>query len=192
MVDAVIRPAVPADLKAVAEINAHYVTHTVITFEETPPVVADWERKLADLAERGLPFLVADAGGAGGGAGSGVGSGVGSGTAGGVGGGVVGYAYAGPWRSKPAYRHTVEDSIYLAPGHTGRGLGAALLGELVTRAAAAGMRRMIAVIADAGDDRSMALHRRFGFTEAGRLAEVGYKHGRWIDTTLMQRALNAT
>ncbi|MGP3912911.1 GNAT family N-acetyltransferase [Nonomuraea sp. 10N515B] len=163
---AVIRPAVPADLKAVAEINAHYVTNTVITFEETPPALDDWHRKLADLTDRGLPFLVAD-----------------------VSGEVAGYAYAGPWRPKPAYRNTVEDTIYLSPEHTGRGLGGALLGELVTRSIAAGMRRMIAVIADAGDDRSIELHRRFGFTEAGRLTEVGYKHGRWIDTTLMQRAL---
>ncbi|MDP4509705.1 GNAT family N-acetyltransferase [Nonomuraea turcica] len=165
---AVIRPAVPADLKAVAEINAHYVTNTVITFEETPPTVDDWHRRLADLTDRGLPFLVAD-----------------------VSGEVAGYAYAGPWRPKPAYRNTVEDTIYLSPEHTGRGLGGALLGELVTRSIAAGMRRMIAVIADAdaGDDRSIELHRRFGFAEAGRLTEVGYKHGRWIDTTLMQRAL---
>ncbi|MGP3962039.1 GNAT family N-acetyltransferase [Nonomuraea sp. 3N208] len=163
---ALIRPAVPADLKAVAEINAHYVTNTVITFEETPPTVDDWHRKLADLTARGLPFLVAD-----------------------VSGEVAGYAHAGPWRPKPAYRNTVEDTIYLSPEHTGRGLGGGLLAELVTRSIEAGMRRMIAVIADAGDDRSIALHRRFGFTEAGRLTEVGYKHGRWIDTTLMQRAL---
>ncbi|WP_241564524.1 GNAT family N-acetyltransferase [Nonomuraea polychroma] len=163
---AVIRPAVPADLKAVAEINAHYVTNTVITFEETPPTVEDWQHKLADLTGRGLPFLVADLSGE-----------------------VAGYAYAGPWRPKPAYRNTVEDTIYLSPAYTGRGLGGALLGELVTRSIAAGMRRMIAVIAGAGDDRSIELHRRFGFTEAGRLTEVGYKHGRWIDTTLMQRAL---
>ncbi|MGI5285708.1 N-acetyltransferase family protein [Nonomuraea polychroma] len=163
---AVIRPAVPADLKAVAEINTHYVTNTVITFEETPPTVDDWHHRLAELTGRGLPFLVADLSGE-----------------------VAGYAYAGPWRPKPAYRNTVEDTIYLSPAHTGRGLGGALLGELVTGSIAAGMRRMIAVIADAGDDRSIELHRRFGFTEAGRLTEVGYKHGRWIDTTLMQRAL---
>ncbi|TMR20954.1 N-acetyltransferase family protein [Nonomuraea turkmeniaca] len=163
---AVIRPAVPADLKAVAEINAHYVTNTVITFEETPPTVDDWHRKLADLTGRGLPFLIADLSGE-----------------------VAGYAYVGPWRPKPAYRNTVEDTIYLSPEHTGRGLGGALLGELVSRSIAAGPRRMIAVIADTGDGHSIALHRRFGFTEAGRLTEVGYKHGRWIDTTLMQRPL---
>ncbi|MEV0626238.1 GNAT family N-acetyltransferase [Nonomuraea wenchangensis] len=164
--DAVIRAAVPADLAAVTAINAHYVANTVITFEETPPTVADWQARLADLTARGFPFLVAE-----------------------VGGEVAGYAYAGPWRPKPAYRHTVEDSIYLAPGHSGRGLGGALLGALIDGATAAGLRRMIAVIADAGDDRSIALHRRHGFTEAGRLTEVGFKLGRWVDTTLMERPL---
>lgn len=164
--DAVIRPAVSADLAAVTAINAHYVANTVITFEETPPTVADWQARLADLTARGFPFLVAE-----------------------VGGEVAGYAYAGPWRPKPAYRHTVEDSIYLAPGHSGRGLGGALLGALIDGATAAGLRRMIAVIADAGDDRSIALHRRHGFTEAGRLTEVGFKLGRWVDTTLMERPL---
>ncbi|MEU4508639.1 N-acetyltransferase family protein [Nonomuraea wenchangensis] len=164
--DAVVRAAVPADLAAVTAINAHYVAHTVITFEETPPTVADWQARLADLTARGFPFLVAD-----------------------VGGEIAGYAYAGPWRPKPAYRHTVEDSIYLAPGHVGRGLGNALLAALIDGATAAGLRRMIAVIADAGDDRSIALHRRHGFTEAGRLTEVGFKLGRWVDTTLMERPL---
>ncbi|MFH8369286.1 GNAT family N-acetyltransferase [Streptomyces sp. NPDC018031] len=162
-----VRPAVPGDLPAVAGINTHYVTHTVATFDETPPTLADWERRLADLTGQGLPFLVAELRGE-----------------------VAGYAYAGPWRPKPAYRHTVEDTIYLAPHHTGRGLGSALLAPLVERAAAAGRRQMVAVIADApGSDASAALHRRFGFTEAGRLARVGHKHGRWIDTVLMQRAL---
>ncbi|MEV4111595.1 N-acetyltransferase family protein [Nonomuraea sp. NPDC049695] len=164
--DAVIRPAVPADLQAVAEIFAYYVSHTTITFEQTPPAVAEWQRRLDDLAGQGLPFLVAE-----------------------LDGDVAGYAYAGPWRPKPAYRHTVEDSIYLAPDQRGRGLGGALLDALLTRCARAGMRQMIAVIADTGSPASTALHKRFGFAHAGRLNSVGYKHGRWIDTTLMQRAL---
>lgn len=164
--DATIRPATPGDLAAVAEIYAHYVTETVITFDQAPPAVADWRRRLDELAARGLPFLVADVSGA-----------------------VAGYAYAGQWRPKPAYRYTVEDSIYLAPGSTGRGLGGALLGPLLTRCARAGMREVIAVIADTGSDASAALHRRFGFTDAGRLARVGYKHGRAVDTVLMQRTL---
>ncbi len=164
-----IRPAAPADLDAVAEIYAHYVRHTVATFEETPPTVAAWRRRLDDLAAQGLPFLVAD-----------------------LSGGVAGYAYAAPWRPRPAYRHTVEDSIYLAPDRTGHGLGGALLGPLVAACARARVRQMIAVVADTGAGASVALHHRFGFTEAGRLTAVGFKHGRWIDTLLLQRALGDT
>ncbi|MET8604379.1 N-acetyltransferase family protein [Streptomyces rubiginosohelvolus] len=161
----VIRPAVPADLDAVAEIYTYYVRHTLITFEENPPPVAAWHQRL-DVAARNLPFLVAELSGE-----------------------VVGYAYAAPWRPKPAYRHTVENSIYLAPGRTGRGLGGALLEALLAACAGTHVRQMIAVIADAGTDTSAALHRRYGFTDAGRLAAVGYKHDRWIDTLLMQRRL---
>jgi L-amino acid N-acyltransferase YncA len=162
----VIRPAVPADLKVVAEIFTHYVAHTVITFEQTPPTMSEWQQRLDHLAGQGLPFLVAEAAGE-----------------------VAGYAYAGPWRPKPAYRYTVENSIYLDPDRTGQGLGSALLGALLTRCTQAGMRQMIAVIADTGNDASAALHRRFGFTHTGRLTDVGYKHNCWIDTVLMQRAL---
>ncbi|MCO6005647.1 GNAT family N-acetyltransferase [Actinoallomurus purpureus] len=161
-----IRAAAPADLGTVADIYAHYVRDTVITFDETPPAVADWRRRLDDLTGRGLPFLVAE-----------------------VAGEPAGYAYAAPWRPKPAYRYSVEDTIYLAPDRTGQGLGGALLGALVTECARAGVHQMIAVIADAGVDASVALHRRFGFTDAGRLTDVGYKHGRWIDTLLMQRTI---
>ncbi|MGW7689455.1 N-acetyltransferase family protein [Streptomyces asiaticus] len=183
---AVIRDATHADLNAIAAIFGHYVTETVVTFEETPPTVEDWARRLAELTDRGLPFLVAE-----------------------VDDGrkapeddartaseddsltVVGYAYAGPWRPKPAYRHTAEDAIYLAPGRTGAGLGAALLDALLTRCAQAGVRQVVAVIADSGSDASAALHRRFGFRPAGLLAGVGHKHGRWIDTHLMQCDLTA-
>ncbi|MBD3003990.1 GNAT family N-acetyltransferase [Streptomyces sp. 5-10] len=175
---AVIRDATHADLDAIAAIFGHYVTETVVTFEETPPTVEDWARRLAELTDRGLPFLVAE-----------------------VDDGrtaseddsltVVGYAYAGPWRPKPAYRHTAEDAIYLAPGRTGAGLGAALLDALLIRCAEAGVRQVVAVIADSGSDASAALHRRFGFRPAGLLAGVGHKHGRWIDTHLMQCDLTA-
>lgn len=154
------------DLDGVAAIAAHYVLNSTATFAETPQTVAEWRERLDDLEGRGLPFLVAE-----------------------VDGEVAGYAYAGPWRPKPAYRYTVEDTIYLDPRHLGKGLGTALLGELVERAAKAGMRQMIAVIADAAGDGSVALHRRFGFVEAGRLSDVGHKQGRWISTILMQRAL---
>jgi L-amino acid N-acyltransferase YncA len=161
-----VRPASAADLAAVAGILAFYVTNTVATFEEEPPGVPQWRQRLADLAERKLPFLVAEAGGT-----------------------VAGYAYASPWRPKPAYRHTVEDSVYLAPGQRGRGLGRLLLEALLTGCADAGVRQVIAVIADSGDPASVALHRACGFADSGRLSQVGYKHGRWVDTVLLQREL---
>ena len=108
------------------------------------------------------------------------------------GGAVCGFAYASPWRPKSAYRHTVEDTVYLSPGCTGRGIGSALLGTLLAGCAAAGARQVIAVIADTGSDASAGLHRRFGFTQAGLLSGVGRKHGRWIDTLLMQKELEST
>ena len=161
-----VRAAVPAYLEAVAAIFAHYVTTTVTTFEEVPPTAADWQRRLDELAGRNLPFLVAEADGV-----------------------VCGYAYATPWRPKPAYRYTVEDTVYISPAHTGRGLGRALLTALLTGCEQAGARQVIAVIADTGSDASAALHRRLGFEPAGHLRQVGYKHGRWVDTLLMQREL---
>jgi L-amino acid N-acyltransferase YncA len=164
--DFVVRTAVQADLEQVAAIYAHYVITTEATFEEIPPTAADWRRRLDDLAGRDLPFLVAESGGV-----------------------VGGYAYAAPWRPKPAYRHTVEDTVYVSPGHTGLGLGSALLGALLAECERVGARQVIAVIADTGSDASAALHRRFGFAQAGRLSGVGRKHGRWIDTVLMQRRL---
>ena len=179
----VVRAAVPADAEPVAAIFAHYVATSVATFEEVAPTAADWRRRLGELAARNLPFLVAEAGVAGGGvAGGGVGGG---------GGFVCGFAYASPWRPKSAYRHTVEDTVYLSPGCTGRGIGSALLGTLLAGCAAAGARQVIAVIADTGSDASAALHRRFGFTRAGLLSGVGRKHGLWIDTLLMQKELES-
>jgi len=161
--EAVIRAATAADLGAVAAIFGHYVRGSVVTFEVTPPTVEHWRHVRDDLLDRGLPFLVCQSGGE-----------------------VVGYAYAAPWRPKPAYRHTVECTIYLAPGHTGRGLGRRLLTALQRDCAQAGAEQMIAVVADSGDDASAALHRACGFTEAGRLRNVGRKHGRRIDTVLFQ------
>ena len=161
-----VRPARPADLAAIAGIFAHYVTASVVTFEETPPGVPQWRRRLDDLTDRGLPFLAAD-----------------------VDGTVAGYTLASPWRPKPAYRHTVEDSVYLAPEQTGKGLGGLLLRALLADCGRAGVRQVLAVIADAGEPASLALHRACGFNDAGRLREVGYKHGRWVGTLLLQRDL---
>lgn len=163
-----VAPATPADLETVTTIFAHYVTDTVATFEEVPPTVDHWRLRLDDLSAQGLPFLVAR-----------------------IDDEVVGYAYASPWRPKPAYRHTVEDTIYLAPGRTGRGVGRALLVDLLRDCDRAGVRQVIAVIADTGSDASAALHRRLGFASVGRLTGVGHKHGRWIDTVLMQHTLPA-
>jgi L-amino acid N-acyltransferase YncA len=161
-----VRPVQAADLAAITGIFAHYVRTSVVTFEESPPGVAQWQRRLDELADRGLPFLAAE-----------------------VDGTVAGYALASPWRPKPAYRHTVEDSVYLAPEHTGRGLGGLMLRALLDQCAQADVRQVLAVIADTGEPASLALHRRCGFTDAGRLREVGYKHGRWVDTLLLQRVL---
>ncbi|WP_426513886.1 GNAT family N-acetyltransferase [Dactylosporangium sp. McL0621] len=161
-----VRPAGAGDLAAVAAIYAHYVTETVATFDETPPAAEAWHARLDDLGSRGLPFLVGEAEGR-----------------------IAGYAYAAPWRPKPAYRHSVEDSVYLAPGWGGRGFGTALLRGVLDGCAQAGMRQVVAVIADTGSEASAALHRSAGFTEAGRLTGVGYKHGKWIDTLLMQYTL---
>ncbi|MBB5980303.1 N-acetyltransferase family protein [Kribbella solani] len=156
----------PGELSAIAAIMSHYVRNTVVTFIESPPTVSDWAERYWDLAARGLPFLVAEADGD-----------------------VVGFAYAAPWRPKSAYRHTVENSIYLSPAATGLGIGTALLERLIERSAAAGCRQLIAVIVDAGDPASAKLHRRHGFSDAGRLHAVGFKHGRWLDTMLLQRSL---
>jgi L-amino acid N-acyltransferase YncA len=166
--DLVIRPAAPGDLEAVAAIFSHYVTGSVITFEVTPPTVLQWRQKRDELAGLGLPFLVCECDGR-----------------------VAGYAYAAPWRVKPAYRRTAEITIYLAPDRTGQGLGGRLLRALQQRCALAGLEQLIAVIADSGDLASIALHRTCGFTDAGRLRNVGRKQGRVIDTLLMQHDLTA-
>jgi L-amino acid N-acyltransferase YncA len=161
--DSVIRPVTEDDLGAVAAIFGHYVTSSVVTFEITPPSVDYWRDVCDDLARHGLPFLVCEHAGQ-----------------------VVGYAYAAPWRAKPAYRHTVESTIYLAPEHTGHGHGRRLLTALLRDCAQAGVEQVIAVIADSGLPASEALHHACGYTEAGRLRKVGRKHGRLIDTLLMQ------
>lgn len=185
-----VRAATRADLPRVAEIFARYALETQVTFEEQPWDEGDWAAKLDDLTGRGLPFLVAAATGSaatehGGVRGNAEGDDPDHG-----GGRVVGFAYAGPWRTKPAYRHTVEDTIYLDPAATGRGVGTALLAALLAACTAAGVRQVVSVVADVPEAAgSVPLHRRFGFEPVGRLTAVGFKHGRWVDTLLLQRSL---
>lgn len=162
----VLRPFTDDDAAAVSGIYAHHVEHGVATFDLEAPTPADWQAKVAGLTAAGWPFLVAVDGPD-----------------------VVGFAYVSPWRDRPAYAATVEDTVYLAPGRSGRGTGRALLTAVLHRAAAAGARQAIAVIADGGDPASQALHRALGFAEAGRLRDVGFKHGRWLDVVLMQASL---
>ena len=161
-----VRPAVAADLRAISKIYAHHVLTGVATFELEPPGRAEWQRRFDAVVSAGLPFLTATLAGS-----------------------VAGYAYCGPWKSRPAYRHTVEDSVYVAPHAVGRGIGGLLLDRLLVECVRAHVREVIAVIVDAGDTASLALHRNRGFAEAGRLTAVGHKHGRWLDTVLLQRSL---
>jgi phosphinothricin acetyltransferase len=160
------RAATPDDLDAIAEIYAHYVATSVATFELDPPDADEWHRRFNAISDAGLPFLVTERDGA-----------------------IAGYAYCAPWKTRPAYRATVEDSVYVAPSAVGQGCGTELVRDLLEACGAAGVREVIAVIADSGDPASVELHRRFGFVDAGRLTRVGYKHDRFVDTVLLQRSL---
>lgn len=161
-----VRPTTAADIDAITAIYAHHVLTGVATFEVEPPDRGEMHSRFVSVHDRGLPFLTAlldhD---------------------------VVGYAYCAPWKTRPAYRHTVEDSIYLAPHAAGRGVGGSLLDALLDGCLRTGIRQVIAVVVDADADASLALHRRRGFVDAGRLTKVGFKHGRWLDTMLLQRSL---
>jgi phosphinothricin acetyltransferase len=160
------RAATPDDLDAIAEIYAHYVATSVATFELDPPDADEWHRRFDAIIDAGLPFLVTERDGV-----------------------IAGYAYCAPWKMRPAYRATVEDSVYVAPSAVGQGCGTELVRDLLEACGAAGVREVIAVIADSGDPASVELHRRFGFVDAGRLTRVGYKHDRFVDTVLLQRSL---
>ena len=164
-----MRDAADADMEAVARIYAHYVEHGLATFEEIPPTVAEMRSPRRDKALAiGAPYLVAEIDGA-----------------------VVGYCYAAPYHPRPAYRHTLEDSVYVAAGLGGRGVGRALLAELIARCEAGPWRWMVAIIGDSGNAASIALHRRHGFEPVGTLRSVGYKLGRWVDTPILQRVLGS-
>lgn len=164
----VVRDATEQDMAAVQAIYAHHVLHGLATFEETPPSTEEFLERRASVLGQGLPYLVAEAECR-----------------------IVGYTYASSYRPRPAYRYTIEDAVYVAPGLDGRGIGSALLRALIARCEAGLWRQMIAVIGDSGNAGSIALHRRFGFQPVGTLASVELKLGRWVDTVLMQRALGS-
>jgi phosphinothricin acetyltransferase len=161
-----ITDARPAHISAIHRIYAHWVLHGLASFEEVPPDAAEMDRRRLSVQELKLPYLVAEDGGE-----------------------VLGFAYAGPYRPRSGYRFTVEDSVYVAPGTHGKGIGRRLLSEVVARAEALGRLQMLAVIGDSGNAASIGLHAALGFRQIGTMRSVGFKFGRWVDTVIMQRAL---
>ncbi|MGB8663643.1 MAG: N-acetyltransferase family protein [Serratia inhibens] len=162
-----ITDATPDDLADVQQIYAYHVLYGAASFEETPPTREEMQQRCSKVQEAGLPWLVAKRGDR-----------------------VVGYCYATPYRPRPAYRFTVEDSVYIAEGLQGNGIGKALLAELIARCERGPWRQMLAIVGNAEDNRgSLALHQKLGFTSVGTLNAVGFKFGDWRDTHIMQRAL---
>ncbi len=161
-----IRDSIDADIAAIQAIYAHHVTHGLGSFEEIPPGLETMAERRASLLAKGLPYIVATRADK-----------------------IVGYAYAGPFRPRAAYRYSLEDSIYVAPDAVGGGIGRGLLVELLARAEAWGARQMVAVIGDSANSGSIGLHKALGFRMVGVFEAIGYKHGRWVDSVMMQRAL---
>jgi L-amino acid N-acyltransferase YncA len=164
--DVVVRDAVEGDMHKIQAIYAFHVINGLASFEETPPTVAEMLSRRAATLARGFPYLVAEADGD-----------------------IAGYAYAGPYRTRPAYRFTIEDSVYVDEKQHRRGIGTLLLKTLIARCETGPWRQMVAIIGDSGNVGSIALHARFGFRHVGTLEGIGFKHKRWVDTVLMQRAL---
>jgi len=161
-----IRPAEPRDIAAITAIYDAAVRHGTASFEIDPPDDKEMRRRYEALRVGGYPYLVAQAGGM-----------------------IMGYAYAGPYRDRPAYRWSIEDSVYVAPQSQRRGLGRALLERLIADAQETGFRQMIAVIGDSANAASIELHRAAGFRMVGAFDNIGFKFGRWLDTVMMQRPL---
>jgi len=166
MSDPLIRASTAADVVPISHIYAHHVMHGTATFEITPPTADEIARRRAAVLDEGLPFLVAEFGGE-----------------------IAGYAYAGLYRPRPAYRYTIEDSIYLHPDHLRKGIGSRLLAELLRQCEVGRWRQMIAVIGDSRNAPSIRLHQNAGFRHTGVFQSVGWKFGRWLDTVLTQRPL---
>jgi L-amino acid N-acyltransferase YncA len=161
-----IRPSREGDVAQIAAIYGYHVLHGLASFEEVPPDIDELASRRRDILARGLPYLVAEQSGR-----------------------LLGYCYAGPYRTRSAYRFAVEDSIYVDEAEIGRGLGRALLATLLDRCAELGYRQMVAVIGGSETWPSIRLHAALGFTRVGLLPAVGFKFGSWVDIVLMQRAL---
>ena len=162
----IIRPSSDADVPAITAIYAHHVLHGTGTFEIDPPTEADMAQRRADVLAKALPWLVAVEDDR-----------------------VLGFAYCNWFKPRPAYRFSAEDSIYMAPEATGKGLGRALLAELAAQAERAGVRKLIAVIGDSANTGSVGVHRSLGFSHVGVLQSCGWKFGQWRDVVLMDKAL---
>ncbi|MFZ0006667.1 MAG: N-acetyltransferase family protein [Steroidobacteraceae bacterium] len=162
-----IRDSDDADVDAIARIYGHWVQHGLASFELTPPGADEIRRRRSAILAGGYPYIVAV----------------------GEDGRLLGYGYAGPYRTRPAYRFACEDSVYVAPDAARGGIGRSLLQTLILRCEASGLRLMVAIIGDSGNEPSIGLHRALGFAHAGVLPAIGWKHGRWVDTVLMVRAL---
>ncbi len=162
-----LRDATARDIPDMLEIYNHYVANSTVTFDEDPLTLKEMRHKFADAERLRYPWIVAVS----------------------PSGQILGYAYVLPWKPKAAYRFTVENSIYLGAAATGKGLGTALMKELLPRAKAAGIKEVVAVIADRGADASIRLHEQFGFKEIGHMGKVGFKFGRWLGTYLLQKSL---
>lgn len=161
-----LRPAAAPDLPAIHAIYAHHVLHGLASFEEVPPPVEEMRRRHAEVIGMGLPYLVAEEAGV-----------------------LLGYGYCSLYRTRSAYRYTLEDSIYIRQGMQGKGTGKALLGELIRICEALNYRQMVAVIGDSANAASIGLHASLGFLRVGILRSTGFKFGRWVDSMLMQRPL---
>ena len=161
-----MRAAGPDDIPAMHAIYAHHVLHGLASFEEEPPSAAELRRRCEEVTAQKLPWLVADFGGT-----------------------VAGYGYCALYRTRSAYRYSLEDSVYVRPDAQGRGVGSALLAELIRRCEALGYRQLIAVIGDSAHQASIGLHASQGFLRVGTLRAVGFKFGRWVDSVIMQRPL---
>ena len=162
----ILRDARESDMPAVQAIYAHHVIHGTASFELEPPTLEQMLQRRADICANGLPYLVAERDGE-----------------------VVGYAYATLYRPRPAYRFTVEDSVYVREGMAGFGIGHALLAGVIQHCTASGRRQMVAIIGNSENSPSIRLHARQGFRQVGVFESVGFKHGRWLDTVIMQREL---